>query len=69
MHGRLDAVRNDDSVVLEVLYGDVAILLAWVFGLYTVAHLAVRRFAPAKAVCWCGAATPRPRSTWPGWPA
>ncbi|MDQ1385180.1 MAG: hypothetical protein QOG65_2559, partial [Actinomycetota bacterium] len=26
---------------------NVAILLAWVFGLYTVAHLAVRRFAPA----------------------
>src|SRR5439155_10356290 len=26
---------------------NVAILLAWVFGLYLVAHLAVRRFAPA----------------------
>ncbi len=26
---------------------NVAILLAWVFGLYVVAHLAVRRFAPA----------------------
>src|SRR4029079_14047854 len=26
---------------------NVAILLAWVFGLYLVAHLAIRRFAPA----------------------
>jgi cell division protein FtsW (lipid II flippase) len=27
---------------------NVAVLLAWVFGLYLVAHLAVRRFAPAS---------------------
>ena len=26
------------------------------------------RCATARAACWSAAATPRPRSTWPGWP-
>ena len=26
------------------------------------------RCATARAACWCAAATPRRRSTWPGWP-